>query len=57
MPPSETAQRNHDTLFPGRSSTLAQTDPELVEYFDNFAFDEVLAQRIPISLRQLTRVP
>ena len=40
---SETAQRNHDELFPGRVSTLKVTDPELVEYFDNFAFDEVLS--------------
>ncbi|HET9873987.1 MAG TPA: carboxymuconolactone decarboxylase family protein [Propionibacteriaceae bacterium] len=39
---SETARRNHDKLFPGHVSTLAATDPELVEYFDNFAFDEVL---------------
>ena len=40
---SEAAARNHEQLFPGRVSTLAQTDPELVEYFDNFAFDEVIA--------------
>jgi len=40
---TEAARRNHDELFPGRVSTLAQTDPELIEYFDNFAFDEVLA--------------
>ncbi len=40
---SETARRNHDELFPGRESTLARTDPELIERFDNFAFDEVLA--------------
>lgn len=39
---SEQARRIHDELFPGRVSTLAVTDPELVEYFDNFAFDEVL---------------
>jgi 4-carboxymuconolactone decarboxylase len=39
---SDAARRNHDELFPGRVSTLAQTDPELIEYFDNFAFDEVL---------------
>ena len=39
---SETAQRNHDELFPGHVSTLRITDPELIEYFDNFAFDEVL---------------
>ena len=43
MPANEAAQRNHEQLFPGRVSTLAQTDPELIEYFDNFAFDEVLA--------------
>jgi len=41
--PSEAARRNHDRLFPGRISVLASTDPELIEYFDNFAFDEVLA--------------
>ena len=39
---SETARKNHDELFPGHVSTLAVTDPELVEVFDNFAFDEVL---------------
>jgi 4-carboxymuconolactone decarboxylase len=39
---SETAQRNHDELFPGHVSTLKVTDPELIEVFDNFAFDEVL---------------
>src|ERR1700722_12616241 len=42
MPPSAEAQKNHDQLFPGHASTLKVTDPELVEYFDNFAFDEVL---------------
>jgi 4-carboxymuconolactone decarboxylase len=41
---TEEARRNHDQLFPGHVSTLAQTDPELVEYFDNFAFDEVLRE-------------
>jgi 4-carboxymuconolactone decarboxylase len=39
---SETAQRNHDELFPDHISTLKVTDPELIEVFDNFAFDEVL---------------
>ena len=39
---SETAQQNHDELFPGYVSTLPVTDPELIEVFDNFAFDEVL---------------
>ena len=39
---SETAQKNHDELFPGHVSILKVTDPELIEIFDNFAFDEVL---------------
>jgi 4-carboxymuconolactone decarboxylase len=38
---TETAQRNHDALFPNHRSTLKETDPELVELFDNWAFDEV----------------
>jgi 4-carboxymuconolactone decarboxylase len=44
MPPNDQAQRNHDELFPGHVSTLAVTDPELIEVFDNFAFDEVLRE-------------
>jgi len=39
---SEKAQRNHDALFPNHQSTLKVTDPELVEIFDNWAFDEVI---------------
>jgi 4-carboxymuconolactone decarboxylase len=42
MAPNERAQRVHDELFPGHVSTLAVTDPDLIEVFDNFAFDEVL---------------
>ncbi|SER03976.1 4-carboxymuconolactone decarboxylase [Azotobacter beijerinckii] len=42
MAPNERARKNHDELFPGHVSTLAVTDPELIETFDNFAFDEVL---------------
>ena len=42
MAVSDAARRNHDELFPRGVSTLAQTDPELIEAFDNFAFDEVL---------------
>ena len=38
---SETARKNHEELFPGHQSTLMITDPELIEMFDNFAFDEV----------------
>jgi 4-carboxymuconolactone decarboxylase len=39
---TERAQRNHELLFPDHHSTLRETDPELVEIFDNWAFDEVL---------------
>jgi len=42
MTSSEQARKNHEELFPGHVSTLKVTDPELIEYFDNFAFDEVL---------------
>jgi 4-carboxymuconolactone decarboxylase len=42
MAPSERARKNHEELLPGHVSTLAVTDPELIETFDNFAFDEVL---------------
>ncbi len=40
---SKTALINHEELFPNRKSKLLETDPELIEVFDNFAFDEVLA--------------
>jgi len=39
---SDTARRNHDAMFPDHRSTLKVTDPELVELFDNWAFDEVM---------------
>jgi len=40
---SEMANKNHEKLFPNYKSTLKVTDPELIEIFDNFAFDEVLS--------------
>lgn len=39
---SEAAKRNHDAWFPGSVSKARSTDPDLIEVFDNFAFDEVL---------------
>lgn len=44
MTPNANAQKVHDELFAGHVSTLAVTDPELIDLFDNFAFDEVLRQ-------------
>jgi 4-carboxymuconolactone decarboxylase len=43
---SKEARRNHDALFPDFASTLKVTDPELIELFDNWAFDEVLKDGI-----------
>jgi 4-carboxymuconolactone decarboxylase len=40
---TETANRNHEKWFPNHRSTLQVTDPEFIELFDNFAFDEVLS--------------
>lgn len=39
---TDAAIRNHEKWFPHHQSTLKGTDPELIEVFDNFAFDEVL---------------
>jgi len=36
------AKEYHDRMFPGYVSELYTTDPEFVERFDNFAFDEVV---------------
>jgi 4-carboxymuconolactone decarboxylase len=44
MAMSETAERNHEKWFPHHRSTLKVTDPEFIELFDNFAFDEVVSQ-------------
>src|SRR4051812_30920929 len=42
MARNDRARQNHDALFPNHVSTLATTDPELIDIVDNFAFDEVL---------------
>lgn len=34
---SETEHNNHAELWPGYMSKTIQTDPELIELFDNFA--------------------
>ena len=49
---------NHDQLFGDRVSALAQSAPELVEYFGNFAFDEVHADaaRLDETLGLRTRL-
>lgn len=41
---SEKAQNYYEKMFPGQSPVLAETDPEFMERFANFAFDEVVHQ-------------
>ena len=40
---TEAAVRNHEELWPQYRSKARQTDPELIEVFDNFAFDGVIS--------------
>ncbi len=41
---SEFAKEYHEKMFPGYVSNFRETDPEFIERFDNFAFDEVVNQ-------------
>lgn len=41
---SEFAKEYHEKMFPGYKSDFLRTDPEFIERFDNFAFDEVVNQ-------------
>lgn len=39
---TENASKYHEKMFPGYVSDFIRTDPEFIELFDNFAFDEVV---------------
>ena len=41
---SQFAKDYHEKMFPGYESDFLRTDPEFIERFDNFAFDEVIHQ-------------
>ena len=41
---TEAAKAYHERMCPGHTSELSATDPEFIERFDNFAFDEVIAE-------------
>lgn len=41
---TEFSKQYHERMFPGCVSGLLETDPEFIERFDNFAFDEVINQ-------------
>ena len=39
---SDFSKEYHEQMFPGYISKFTETDPEFIELFDNFAFDEVV---------------
>ena len=39
---TEFSKQYHEKMFPGYVSKFLETDPEFIERFDNFAFDEVI---------------
>lgn len=41
---TDNAKNYHEKMFPGYVSDFLRTDPEFIEVFDNFAFDEVVNQ-------------
>ncbi|MHC5374604.1 carboxymuconolactone decarboxylase family protein [Enterococcus sp. LJL120] len=41
---TQNAQEFHEKMFPGYVSDFLRTDPEFIERFDNFAFDEVIEE-------------
>ena len=49
------AKDYHEKMFPGYKSKFLETDPEFIERFDNFAFDEVVNEK-GIELDQKTRM-
>lgn len=44
---TEFAKEYHEKMFPGYVSKFLTTDPEFIERFDNFAFDEVINMPLP----------
>lgn len=57
MAPNQRAAKTHEELFPNHVSTLAVSDPELIETFDNFAFDEVLREsKLDIRTRLMVQL-
>ena len=41
---TEFSKAYHEKMFPSYVSDFLRTDPEFIERFDNFAFDEVINQ-------------
>lgn len=54
---SQQALKNIEFLFPSGQSELLRTDPDLVEIFANFAFDEVLRESLlPQRIRLMVQL-
>lgn len=51
---TEFSKEYHEKMFPGYQSKFLETDPEFIERFDNFAFDEVINQE-GVQLEDKTR--
>lgn len=51
---TDKAIRNHKELWPEYESKASKTDPELIEIFDNWAFDEVISHdSIDVKIRTM----
>lgn len=51
---TKAAIKNHEELWPGYDSKAAKTDPELIDIFDNWAFDEVIQKSGNIDVKTRT---
>jgi 4-carboxymuconolactone decarboxylase len=61
---TENAVKNHEELFPNHQSQLQKTDPEFIELYANWVFDEVIRQskldtktRIRLILASTSDIP
>ena len=53
---TEFAKKYHEKMFPQHDSNFQITDPEFIERFDNFAFDEVLHMPLKAGQAQISGV-
>ncbi|MBR1738475.1 MAG: carboxymuconolactone decarboxylase family protein, partial [Firmicutes bacterium] len=47
------AKEYHEKMFPGYVSKFLETDPEFIERFDNFAFDEVINMPLQDGVKKI----
>lgn len=56
MAMTDFAKMYHEKMFPGYVSGFLQADPEFIERFDNFAFDEVIHMPLPKGVEPISDV-